>query len=163
MKLIPSSSTVFRSLPASSSLICGPVGAPRSSIAPNPRFVTTKPVRPSVCRSTPAMLRPPARDWSRQKLPALNRPPCLAQPAFARPPSRSATFSDGQMGTSGGGDGPAAGDRPRRTSASEERSGRRRPAGGRSRLDAGIPPRAGEQGGMRCTDAWHQCHPCQRN
>src|SRR5438046_6712072 len=48
MKLMPSSSTALSSWPASSSLIEGPFGGPRSSIAPNPRAVTSRPVPPSV-------------------------------------------------------------------------------------------------------------------
>src|SRR5687767_4892256 len=47
MKLMPSSSTALRSFPASASLMSGPVGCPRSSMAPNPRAVTSRPVRPS--------------------------------------------------------------------------------------------------------------------
>src|SRR4051812_42168432 len=55
MKLMPSSSTALSSLPASSSLTSGPVGGPRSSIAPKPRAVTSSPVRPSVCVAMSAM------------------------------------------------------------------------------------------------------------
>src|ERR1700761_742094 len=45
---MPRSSTEFNSRPASSSLIAGPRGTPRSSMAPKPRIVTSSPVRPSV-------------------------------------------------------------------------------------------------------------------
>src|SRR5205809_880331 len=55
MKVMPSSSTALRSLPASSSLTSGPVGGPRSSMAPKPRAVTSSPVRPNVRVSRSAM------------------------------------------------------------------------------------------------------------
>src|SRR3990172_3986381 len=91
MKLMPASRTALRSLSASSSETSGPRGAPRSSIAPKPRAVSSRPVRPSVLFGRSGMLFPRHSKSVDESILALAQPLCIGPGAAARLPARLPT------------------------------------------------------------------------